>query len=209
MFVRAYLRASTDDQDANRAKGALDDFAKARDLTIASYYVENQSGAKLDRPELMRLLNESQPGDLLLTEQVDRLSRLRGADWEKLKGIMQERRVKVVALDLPTSWNMAKANADDFNEKVFSAINAMMLDMLAAISRKDYEDRRRRQSEGIALHKANFKGKGENKKRNAGIIAMLKKKQSWNSIIAATECSRSTLSKLAKRVKAESASAQA
>ena len=29
------------------------------------------------------------------------------------------------------------------------AVNNMMLDMLAAIARKDYEDRRRRQMEGI------------------------------------------------------------
>lgn len=31
---------------------------------------------------------------------------------------------------------------------MLKAVNGMMLDMLAAISRKDYEDRRRRQAEG-------------------------------------------------------------
>jgi DNA invertase Pin-like site-specific DNA recombinase len=32
---------------------------------------------------------------------------------------------------------------------MFDALNSMLLDMLAAIARKDYEDRRRRQSQGI------------------------------------------------------------
>lgn len=36
----------------------------------------------------------------------------------------------------------------------------MMLDMLAAIARKDYEDRRRRQAEGISKAKAEGKYRG-------------------------------------------------
>lgn len=81
MFVRAYLRASTKEQDANRAKTDLLSFAKERGLKIAASYVENESGAFLQRPELFRLLSDSQPGDILLIEQVDRLSRLNAEDW--------------------------------------------------------------------------------------------------------------------------------
>ena len=44
MLTRAYLRASTDEQDANRAKGALQAFAKEHGLKIAAYYVENEFG---------------------------------------------------------------------------------------------------------------------------------------------------------------------
>ena len=85
MFVRAYLRASTSDQDANRARDQLRSFAAERKLTIAAWYVENESGAKLARPELFRLLADSKPGDVLLVEQVDRLSRLTDSDWRKLR----------------------------------------------------------------------------------------------------------------------------
>jgi hypothetical protein len=56
------------------------------------------------------------------------------------------RHVRVVALDLPTSWMMANAGVDDFTARMFDAINSMMLDMLAAVARKDFEDRRRRQA---------------------------------------------------------------
>lgn len=202
MHVRAYLRASTKDQDASRARDDLFRFAEERGLKIAASYVENESGASLARPELFRLLSDCHPGDVLLVEQVDRLSRLNAADWERLKAEIQQRRVKVVALDLPTSWMMATADKDDIQSRMLDAINGMMLDMLAAIARKDYEDRRRRQAQGIAKAKTEgvYKGRPEDAERNAAIVQMLANGQSWNSIIKATGCSRSTLSKLAKRV---------
>ena len=85
MFVRAYLRASTVDQDASRARDQLNAFAADRGLSVAAWYVENESGAKLARPELFRLLNDSQAGDVLLIEQVDRLSRLTAAEQRVLQ----------------------------------------------------------------------------------------------------------------------------
>ena len=200
MFLRAYLRASTKEQDANRAKDDLIAFAKERGLKIAAFYVENESGASLDRPELFRLLSDSQPGDVLLIEQVDRLSRLNSADWEKLKAEIRIKQIRAVALDLPTSWTMASDNTDEFTLRMFEAINGMLLDMIAAIARKDYDDRRRRQKQGIIKAKADgkYKGRPENKLRNAALLQMLDSGQSWNSIITATGCSRSTLSKLRK-----------
>jgi len=202
MYVRAYLRASTEEQDANRAKGDLKAFAKERGLKIASYYVENESGASLQRPELFRLLADSEPGDVLLIEQVDRLSRLTTADWAKLKVEIATRQLRVVALDLPTSCDLLKAAEDDFTARMLSSINAMMLDVLAAVARKDYEDRRRRQTQGIAKAKAEkaYKGRPENTERNAAILTMLRGKQSWNTILKATGCSRSTLARLSKRL---------
>lgn len=199
MFVRAYLRASTKEQDASRARKQLEDFAESRGLTIAASYVENESGASLKRPELFRLLTDCRPGDILLIEQVDRLSRLNADDWERLKGEIRTRRIKVVALDLPTSWQMATTGTDEFTSRMFEAINAMMLDMIAAIARKDYEDRRRRQAQGIekAKKEGRYKGRPQNKERNAALKKMLDSGQSWSSIVQATGVSRSTLSRIA------------
>jgi len=39
-------------------------------------YIENESGTKLNSPILNKLLEESEDGDTLLVESVDRLSRL-------------------------------------------------------------------------------------------------------------------------------------
>jgi DNA invertase Pin-like site-specific DNA recombinase len=173
-----------------------------RGLKIAAYYIENESGAKLARPELFRLLADAQPGDILLVEQVDRLSRLTAADWERLKSELTARRVRVVALDLPTSWMMATNNADEFTGRMFEAINGMLLDMLAAVARKDYDDRRRRQAQGTARAKAEgkYKGRQADSGRNDSIASMLAAKQSWTMIQKATGCSRATIAKIAKRM---------
>src|SRR3954467_1959967 len=204
MFIRAYLRASTDEQDAARARDQLSAFAADRGLNIAAWYIENESGAKLARPELFRLLNDSQPGDVLLVEQVDRLSRLTDADWQKLKAELMSRRVRVVALDLPTSWMMATANTDEFTSRMFEAINGMLLDMLAAVARKDYDDRRRRQAQGQAKAKAEGKptGRPEDTERNARIAQLLRDGVSWSSIQKAEDCSRSTILKVHNRMAA-------
>src|ERR1700750_1555759 len=127
-FIRAYLRASTDEQDASRARAQVEAFAAERGMQIASWYVENESGAKLARPELFRLLADAHPGDVLLIEQVDRLSRLGAADWDRLKAELAARKVRVVALDLPTSWTMATGKVDDFTARMFEAINGMLLE---------------------------------------------------------------------------------
>lgn len=184
MFIRAYLRASTEGQDATRAKEALERFCEERGLKIAAYYPENESGTKLDRPELFRLLADANRGDILLTEQVDRLSRLRADDWERLKGLIRDRGVKVVALDLPTSHQMVAPNADEFSGRMLDAINSMMLDMLAAIARKDLEDRKRRAAEGIAKAKAKgvYKGRPEDEERNAKIMGLLREGWSYGRI---------------------------
>jgi DNA invertase Pin-like site-specific DNA recombinase len=73
--------------------------------------------------------------------------------------------------------------------------------MLAAIARKDYDDRRRRQMQGQAKAKAGgrYKGRADDVERNAGIASMLATGQSWSSIQAATGCSRATIAKIAKR----------
>lgn len=200
MLLRAYLRASTQEQDAQRARAALDAFAAERGLTIAARYVENESGASLKRPELFRLLDDSAPGDVLLVEQVDRLSRLNAEDWEALKATLRDKRVRVVALDLPTSWELVKSG-DDLTQRLLDSVNGMMLDMLAAFARKDYEDRRRRTAEGIAKAKAQgdkYRGRKADTVRNADILQLLADGKSWNDVCRITGASRSTLSRLTK-----------
>ena len=55
-------------------------FAAERGLNIVGTSVENESGTKLARPELFRLIADRSPATCCLIEQVDRLSRLNEAD---------------------------------------------------------------------------------------------------------------------------------
>src|SRR5271155_1622564 len=120
MLTRCYLRTSTDEQNASRARNQVEAFAAERGLVIASTYVENESGAKLARPELFRLIADSKPGDAILIEQVDRLSRLTEADWRKLRAELDRKQIRIIALDLPTSWMLA--SGDEFASRMFGAV---------------------------------------------------------------------------------------
>jgi len=155
MFVRAYLRASTEDQDASRARDQLEEFVASHGKVIAASYMDNISGALADRPELQRLLNDARRGDVILVEAIDRLSRMNDQDWRALRTAIDSRGLRIVAVDLPTSYQgLTLPSGDEFTDRMLAAINSMMTDMMAAIARKDYLQRRHRQSQGITKAKA-------------------------------------------------------
>lgn len=64
------------------------------------------------------------------------MSRLNESDWNKLKQALSAKQIKLVALDLPTSWIMA-GQADEFTNRMFEAINGVMLDMSARLRPRD------------------------------------------------------------------------
>ncbi|WP_079202911.1 recombinase family protein [Pseudomonas sp. CC6-YY-74] len=206
MFIRAYLRASTDQQDASRAKAQLVSFAAERNHKIAAFYIENESGTKLHRPELFRLLEDSHEGDVLLIEQVDRLSRLNADDWNSLKQMITRKKVTVVSLDLSTSHSVLAPtkDQDDFTKGMISAVNGMLLDMLAVVARKDYEDRRRRQAQGIAKAKAEeaYKGRPVDAALHAKIAELLVDGKSIRRVAELLDCSTTTVQKVKRSLAA-------
>lgn len=152
-----YLRASTSEQDATRALESLQTFAGIHGLTNTVVYVENASGAKLERPELNRLLTTAKDGDICLVESIDRLTRLPAEQYEALKARINAGGLKVVAVDLPTSHGALKADADD---RIVLLINGLMMDIAAHYAHEDYTKRRKRQAEGISKAKAQGKYQG-------------------------------------------------
>lgn len=165
MNTHLYLRASTKDQDAARAKVALESFAGDKGLNIVGVYAENISGTKLNRPELMRLLNTAQRGDVLLVESVDRLSRLSQVDWDTLKATIKVKGLRLVIADLPTSHMMVQDKG--ITGQIMEVINSMLLDLMATMARLDQEKRVERINQGLANKRAaepDWKpaGKGKN-----------------------------------------------
>lgn len=201
MFIRGYLRASTIDQNAHRARQYLEDFSLSKNQPVAAWYVENVSGATTNRQELKRLLNDSLAGDIILVEAIDRLSRLPRDDWEALRNKIEAKGLRVVAVDLPTSHvAMEISNGDEFTGRMLDAINRMMLDMMAAIARKDYEDRRRRQAEGIrkAVEAGRYSGRPINEKLHGDIAELLQAGLSIRNISSKLGCSTSTVQRVKK-----------
>ncbi len=200
-FVRAYLRASTAEQDASRALETIEAFARERGLIICSYYIENESGSRLDRPELFRLLRDCQQNDILLVEDVDRLSRLTGEDWNKLKKMIRQKDIRVMAVNVPTTW--INSGMSEFDSRLFAAINDMLLDMLAAVARRDYEQRRERQKQGIekARKDGKYKGRKPNQARYDAINRLIESGSSWSQVQKVLGCSRGTISKAVRQSK--------
>ncbi|EKF9452284.1 recombinase family protein [Vibrio cholerae] len=207
MYIFGYLRASTSDQNAKRAQSTLQKFVQDKGFRIAGWYIENESGASLQRPELLRLLDDAAKGDAIIIEQIDRLSRLDEKSWFTLKEMLHEKELKVISLDLPTSHiAFSPQITDEFTGSMIKAINSMMMDMLAAIARKDYQDRRRRQAEGI--HKAKEEGKYRGRQVDADLhekIYQLRvvNKLSIRDTAKLTNVSDRTVIRVAKKLSSE------
>jgi len=155
MKARIYLRASTKEQDASRAEEQLLTFSKQNQLEVINCYIENASGTKLNRPELMKLLDDAKPDEILLVESVDRLSRLNMDDWQTLKNTITDKGLFLVICDLPTSHYVLQQNNNhqqgtDLAKEVLKAVNGMLIDLMATMARLDQEKRVQRIREGQA-----------------------------------------------------------
>ncbi len=158
-MIRGYLRASTDKQNATRAKEELKTFISSRNLRIAGFYQENISGTTTERPELARLLNDSETGDILLIEKMDRLTRLPFSLWEELKASIKSKGVHIVVVDQPMTHQALYA-VDESSNSIQQALTNFMLDLGAAMARDDYETRYKRTVQGIEKAKAAGRYKG-------------------------------------------------
>lgn len=157
MNVRMYLRCSTTEQDPERARPALDKFAAERGHDIVATYVDKESGATADRRELMRLLSDALPGDVILIESIDRLSRMNENGWRELMNNVTGKGLNVVALDLPSTHavlDQSEVTQDDLTRRIWSAMNQMIIEVSAAQAAADYTRRRERQRQGIEAAKA-------------------------------------------------------
>lgn len=196
---RAYLRASTKEQDATRAKEPIQQFAESHGIVIAKFYTENASGASLQRPKLNELLDDCNQGDIIIIESIDRLTRLKDKDWQKLKNRISEKGVRIVALDLPTTHEAITKSGkeDDLTDSILRAINTMMIDVMATMARKDYEMRRERQAQGIARAKAEnpekYSGSKKDLERYQIIRSLRKAGLTYRAISKQLGCSFGTI----------------
>ena len=169
MTVRIYVRASTKEQDAERALDDLVMFSKKYGDKYVPY-VENHTGTKLERPELTKLLNESEQGDILLVESVDRLSRLTQKDFDTLKERIKQKGLRLVVADLPTTHVTA---SDNMTGELMSVINSMLIDLLATMARLDNEKRKERIKQGLARSGYKPTGKKADTAKHERIKALL------------------------------------
>ena len=150
--ARIYMRVSTDEQDLQRQEG-IKDAARAAGYYVAGVYREKASGARADRPELLRMIDDLQPGEVVIAEKIDRISRLPLAEAERLVNSIQAKGAKLAVPGVIDLSELA-ADADGVTKIVLESVQAMLLRLALQIARDDYEDRRERQRQGVELAKS-------------------------------------------------------
>ena len=206
MNAHLYLRASTKEQDAGRARVALEAFAADKGLTIVAVYAENISGTRLDRPQLLTLLETAEKGDVLLVESVDRLSRLSQADWDTLKATIKAKGLRLVVADLPTSHMLVEAQG--ITGQIMDVINNMLIDLMATMARLDQEKRVERIRQGLENKRAanpewRPAGKSKNAAKWAEVQSLMEKHptMSADQIAKLTECGVATVYRIKRTLK--------
>lgn len=197
MTVRIYVRASTKEQDAERALSDLIEFSKSYSTEYVAY-IENESGTKPNRPVLNRLLDEAKPDDILLVESVDRLSRLNQSDFETLKQQIKGKGMRLIVADLPTTHVQMNAS-DSITSSVLELINNMLIDLLATMARLDNEKRKERIIQGLKRSGYKPTGKKANTAKHERIKQLLEAGHMTKEEIAkAVGCGVATVYRVAK-----------
>jgi DNA invertase Pin-like site-specific DNA recombinase len=195
MIVRIYVRASNKEQDAERALDDLVMFSKNYGDKYVPY-VENHTGTKLERPELTKLLNESNNGDILLVESVDRLSRLTQKDFDILKERIKQKGLRLIVADIPTTHVTA---SDNMTGELMSVINSMLIDLLATMARLDNEKRKERIKQGLQRSGYKPTGKKADTAKHERIKALLATGAMTKEEIAkVVDCGIATVYRIAK-----------
>lgn len=209
MAIRAYLRASTKKQNAERARQSLDEFVGTFGKTIDYYYVENESGTILERSELNRLIADSAKDDILLVEEIDRLSRLTLDEYEILDRRLESKGINMVIMGFSLSHDPLKQEQgkplDDFTRVIMRMMTKAMIYVQATNARKDYELRRQRQRQGIELVQADpkakaekYKGRQANTEQYKNILEFRKIGKSYSEIEKLLGVTRVTISRAIK-----------
>ena len=199
MTIHIYVRASTKDQDAERALDDLKEFASKLNEEIKEY-VENESGTKLDRPVLNQLLADAVKGDTLLVESVDRLSRLTQAEFKVLKGRIEEKGLKLVVADLPTTHVLLNTD-DTITSSILNLVNNLLIDLLATMARLDNEKRIERIKQGLERSGYKPTGKKADTDKHNRIIELNNKGLTKEEIAKAVGCGVATVYRVLKNAK--------
>jgi DNA invertase Pin-like site-specific DNA recombinase len=189
--ARIYIRVSTQEQDTTRQQQLVEQAEKAG-YYIAGVYSEKASGARLDRPELNRMISDLQPGDVVIAEKMDRISRLPLPEAEKL---INQIKAKGATLAIPGVVDLSAIAADGMAKIVLDAVQDMLLKMALQMARDDYETRQQRQAQGIELAKTDgkYQGRKADTKLHQRIIQLRTAEHSIAQTADMLGCSQATV----------------
>jgi DNA invertase Pin-like site-specific DNA recombinase len=171
-IARVYLRVSTKGQDLTRQEAIIEN-AREKGFYVAAVYREKASGNQRDRPELLRMISELQPGEVVIAENIDRITRLPLAEAENLVASIREKGAKLAIPGIVDMSELA-ATADGVTKIVIEATQDMLLKLALQISHNDFQERRNRIAQGVAItkEKGMYKGRKPDLQLHKDIVAL-------------------------------------
>lgn len=174
-----YVRVSSKSQECNSSLESQKQALIQNGIPEENILVEVGSAANeiKNRPVFQKLINEKlQENDTLMVTKIDRCSR-NTLEFLKLQDIFFKRNITFIALDLPTSSNLAT--------------NKLIATTLSGIAEFENNRRKDRQKEGIEAAKKEGKYQGRKTVINKNLIQKVKQfKQDKN--LSVTEISKLT-----------------
>jgi len=194
--ARLYLRVSTDEQDLTR-QADIEHAARAAGYYVAGIYREKASGARADRPELLRMIADLQPGEVVVAEKIDRISRLPLAEAEQLVASIRSKGAKLAVPGLVDLSELA-AVADGVAKIVLESVQELLLKLALQMARDDYETRRERQRQGVQLAKSagKYTGRLNDTATHERIVALRSAGQTIKRTAQLAGCSQSQVKRI-------------
>jgi len=194
--ARIYLRVSTDEQDLAR-QAEIEQSTRSSGYYIAGIYREKASGARADRPELLRMIADLQPGEVVVAEKIDRIGRLPLAEAQRLVGAIRSKGARLAVPGLVDLSEFATAS-DGVARIVLESVQELLLKLALQMARDDYETRRERQRQGVQLAKAagKYAGRIPDAATHQRIIALRGAGQSIKRTAKLAGCSESQVKRI-------------
>lgn len=151
-----YIRVSSKEQNEQRQIEAMKQFNKNNNINNAIELIDKATGTNTNRGQLQLLLKVVGQGDLVVIKSIDRLSR----NYKECKQLWEEITSKgadIVVIDMPM------LDTRQYKDLLGSFISDLILSVLGYVAEQETEFRKQRQSEGIAIAKAQGKHLGRPK----------------------------------------------
>ncbi|WP_342250886.1 recombinase family protein [Sphingomonas sp. OTU376] len=173
--ARFYICISRDSEDIQRQERIFAD-ATALGFDVAAVYCESASGARADRPELQRMIEDLQLGEVVIAERVSLICRLPPHQAEQLMATIRARGAYLAVPGLIDLTEIA-ASTEGTAKIMHEVRQHALLELAPRIARSEYELRRERQLEGIkrAQSEGRYRGRGVNGTLHARILALRRK----------------------------------
>ncbi|MCW9716820.1 recombinase family protein [Avibacterium sp. 21-599] len=198
------MRVSTEEQDLQRQDKLIED-AKQKGFYVVAVYREKISGTTEweKRPELTRLIGDLQQNDVVIAESIDRLTRLEPKKALELIDAIQSKGAKIQVpevFDMNTLSQSIGGQASVFDphflmSDLFSALQNMFFKLAVSVAYNDYQKRKERQHQGIALARKQrkYRGRQPNIELHNAIIEQRKNGTTIKKTAAILNTSESTV----------------